>query len=291
MILFATNAEGVITMTAGAGLAKLGRVPNGSVGKKAIDLYPDNPEVLEAARKALAGERIWFRTTIHGRTFDCLYVPQLDAEKRVIGVVGACYDITRTTVPRIPGGDRFYLISVQEGQFGTVLDGWQGSTRQSAMFGQRCYSALKGRERPCKNCPALERRTEGSRTCVLATRGRAYEVVTAEFRPDETAWLHASPVDEALVTDLLRARIGLLTDDAKLSERERDVLRLMLEGVALGDVGRQLGITTRTAKFHMANVLRKLGAESRMDLLRLVFQSDATSLTDLSRPEARESPR
>lgn len=56
---------------------------------------------------------------------------------------------------------------------------------------------------------------------------------------------------------------------ALLTAREREVLELLLMGREHDDVATVLGITPRTSKFHHANLLRKLGADSRLDLLRL----------------------
>jgi DNA-binding CsgD family transcriptional regulator len=47
------------------------------------------------------------------------------------------------------------------------------------------------------------------------------------------------------------------------------VLDLLLLGRSLGEIATALQITPRTAKFHQANLLEKLGADSRFDLLRL----------------------
>lgn len=74
----------------------------------------------------------------------------------------------------------------------------------------------------------------------------------------------ASDVDE-----LLRARKERLIEAADLSQREREVLDLLLLGRTHSDVATVLGITERTSKFHQANILQKLGAESRADLTRL----------------------
>jgi CheY-like chemotaxis protein/DNA-binding CsgD family transcriptional regulator len=56
---------------------------------------------------------------------------------------------------------------------------------------------------------------------------------------------------------------------AGLTAREREVLELLLLGRSHPEIAIVLEISERTSKFHQANVLRKLGAESRMDLLRL----------------------
>lgn len=68
---------------------------------------------------------------------------------------------------------------------------------------------------------------------------------------------------------LLRKRHERIVTEAKLSERERQVLDLLLLGRNHQEIGLALGITPRTSKFHQANILGKLGADSRVDLLRL----------------------
>jgi DNA-binding CsgD family transcriptional regulator len=56
-----------------------------------------------------------------------------------------------------------------------------------------------------------------------------------------------------------------------LTQREREVFDLMLLGRNAREIGTVLGITARTAKFHQSNLLQKLGADGRTDLLRLLM--------------------
>lgn len=56
-------------------------------------------------------------------------------------------------------------------------------------------------------------------------------------------------------------------DDAdELTARERDVLRLVTAGFANREIAAELGISVNTAKYHVANLLRKYGARSRSEL-------------------------
>jgi len=57
-----------------------------------------------------------------------------------------------------------------------------------------------------------------------------------------------------------------------LSAREREVLRLVADGRANKEIARTLGITERTAKFHVTSVLNKLGAENRAQAAALAVQ-------------------
>ena len=48
------------------------------------------------------------------------------------------------------------------------------------------------------------------------------------------------------------------------------MLELITLGRSHGDIATALGISERTSKFHLGNLLTKLGAESRNDLMRLL---------------------
>jgi DNA-binding CsgD family transcriptional regulator len=76
-------------------------------------------------------------------------------------------------------------------------------------------------------------------------------------------------IDDELLNALLEAKINALCERAGLSKRERAVLDLVVLGRSQKDVARVLRITVRTVKYHEANVHRKLGADSRLDLMRL----------------------
>jgi len=71
------------------------------------------------------------------------------------------------------------------------------------------------------------------------------------------------------VDALFRGRRQRLISAAGLTEREREVLDLLLLGRTHKEIGTVLGISARTANFHQTNILQKLDADSRMDLLRI----------------------
>lgn len=54
--------------------------------------------------------------------------------------------------------------------------------------------------------------------------------------------------------------------DSELTERERDVLRLVVTGIGNREIAEGLGISANTVKYHVANLLRKLGARTRAEL-------------------------
>lgn len=54
----------------------------------------------------------------------------------------------------------------------------------------------------------------------------------------------------------------------RLTEREREVMRLIARGYAYKEVARELFISTKTVETHMSSVLRKLQLSSRHELTR-----------------------
>ncbi|MGM9471646.1 LuxR C-terminal-related transcriptional regulator [Pseudarthrobacter sp. YS3] len=56
-------------------------------------------------------------------------------------------------------------------------------------------------------------------------------------------------------------------DGSVLSEREKEVARLVLEGKTYREIGEAIYISPRTAEHHIARMRRRLGAENRSDLL------------------------
>jgi len=55
---------------------------------------------------------------------------------------------------------------------------------------------------------------------------------------------------------------------AQLSDREREVLGLIVEGLTNKEIGRALDLSPRTVETHRANLFAKLGAESLAQLIR-----------------------
>lgn len=61
---------------------------------------------------------------------------------------------------------------------------------------------------------------------------------------------------------------------AALSERERDVLALVGRGLSNAEIGTRLYISATTVKFHLRNIMAKLGVHRRAELAFLVGQGE-----------------
>jgi DNA-binding NarL/FixJ family response regulator len=118
-----------------------------------------------------------------------------------------------------------------------------------------------------------------------ALRAGASGFLLKETRPREL--LHAIEVvaaGEALiapsVTRRLIAEFAARRDPAQppaglaaLTDREREVLRLVAQGLSNAEIAGRLVISPLTAKTHVSNVLRKLDCRDRAGLVALAYES------------------
>ncbi|WP_223633668.1 PAS and helix-turn-helix domain-containing protein [Corallococcus sp. EGB] len=179
--------------------------------------------------------------------------------------------------PRPPEAHRdlSYEISTELSSFGTLKAVWaSGQARQEEMVGRPCFGAFAHRDAPCQDCP-LTASSPGSWPHTIVRQApedtEGYEVVTATPTGAGTALVSVHTIGDDTLSGLFEAKVRRMASAARLSEREGDVLRYLALGRSPTDISTVLGITERTVKFHQANLLRKLGAETRYDLLRLFF--------------------
>jgi len=102
-------------------------------------------------------------------------------------------------------------------------------------------------------------------TDVLAAGATGY--VLKDSRPDDLlAAVRAAadghvPLDPRVAAALLPSREVPLTE--QLSEREKQVLRLVAVGLANKQIARRLGIAESTVKVHTGNIFRRIGVTDR----------------------------
>ena len=61
---------------------------------------------------------------------------------------------------------------------------------------------------------------------------------------------------------------------ASITDRERDVMLLAVQGHPNKHIARQLGISHRTVEIHKSKIMQKTGAINLLDLARIVHESD-----------------
>ncbi len=156
-----------------------------------------------------------------------------------------------------------HLDSLPVGQRGALLQRLEGMGQLFVIMA----------DRPCDD--------EGIRLLAQGARGYASTFITGSLMQQliETVWrgdIWASPpVMQKLLKRLLNGhpsallsvqaeRVGLAAD---LSEREQQVLHILMSGVSNKLIARELQITERTIKAHISAILRKTGAGDRVSLI------------------------
>ena len=170
-----------------------------------------------------------------------------------------------------------------------VLDVWleQAGAELAAARGEHPVSAWArlASEWDALGCPffAARARYRQADALLMATGGRgtgdkatATALLSAAARTTEQ--LGAEPLRHEITDLARRARLELSTsgtdqpavgqpDDSPfgLTQRELEVLRLMVDGRSNGEIGAQLFVSRKTASVHVSNILRKLGAANRIE--------------------------
>jgi PAS domain S-box-containing protein len=162
-------------------------------------------------------------------------------------------------------------IDAGEADFGRVLQA-RGDA-ELRHDGTHCFEVVAGRPARCDGCPVPARIGAVASGAMILENG---EVMIVRARRDSPghARAHHELLPAAVAARLVREQVASLAHRYALSEREREVLVHLCRGDTVEAIGAALGISPRTAKFHQANVLDKLGVGSRVELMRLVMEPD-----------------
>jgi two-component system response regulator NreC len=81
-------------------------------------------------------------------------------------------------------------------------------------------------------------------------------------------------IAKIVIEDYLRQSKNIPAEDEyeRLSERERQVLRLIAEGVTSSDIAQKLFISVKTVLGHRANIMEKLNLHSRTELVKYAIR-------------------
>ncbi|MBI9044335.1 MAG: response regulator transcription factor [Anaerolineaceae bacterium] len=81
-----------------------------------------------------------------------------------------------------------------------------------------------------------------------------------------------------LAPEAMQALINLNTKQAeihyKLTERQQDVLDLIVEGLSNSEIANQLVISQSTVKYHVSRILSKMGANTRTEAVSIAMKNN-----------------
>jgi DNA-binding CsgD family transcriptional regulator len=164
-----------------------------------------------------------------------------------------------------PQSETRYDVSLDPTTLGLLL----GEERSGE--GVHCWRAIAGRCEPCDACPVLGGNRDAMPAVMLhAQRPGVVRVLNAAVEGD-VAHVVVWDLAPATVSRIVRLRLDSLIEGARLTVQERRVLDPIVLGTPSKEVASRLGISPRTVKFHAANIFKKLGLQSRQDLLRLLL--------------------
>ena len=85
--------------------------------------------------------------------------------------------------------------------------------------------------------------------------------------------VHAALLESARLASQAEANQTAMECLASLTERERQVMALAVEGLHNKEIARHLGISHRTVEIHKARIMHKTGANTLLDLARIAEAS------------------
>lgn len=106
---------------------------------------------------------------------------------------------------------------------------------------------------------------------VLRAGARGYLLKGAALEEIERA-IRAVAGGQTYVDPRVASRLVALSAAPRLSEREREVLRLVAAGRSNKEIAGELHIAERTVKFHVTAIFNKLGAENRAQAVAIAAE-------------------
>jgi FixJ family two-component response regulator len=125
-------------------------------------------------------------------------------------------------------------------------------------------------------------------TTVKAMKAGAVEFLTKPFRNDVMRSAIRDAIDRSRAAQRCEAGMIVLRERyAALSRREREVIELVLSGWLNKQIATKLGITEITVKVHRGNMMRKMGANSFLDLVKIAMRLRVMPVTKTEGTAAR----
>jgi FixJ family two-component response regulator len=125
-------------------------------------------------------------------------------------------------------------------------------------------------------------------TTVKAMKAGAVEFLIKPFRNDVMQNAMRDAIERSRAAQRCEAGMSVLREHlAALTRREREVLELVLSGWLNKQIAAKLGITEITVKVHRGTMMRKMGADSFLDLVKIATRLCLMPVTKAENAAAR----
>jgi FixJ family two-component response regulator len=113
-------------------------------------------------------------------------------------------------------------------------------------------------------------------TAVDAVKHGAFDFIEKPFRgPDVVARLDAAIDARSARRPAPQGLPAAFPGSDQLTPREREILTQCIRGASSKEMSRILGISPRTVEDHRANIMRKLGVKTTVEMVRVVLAASA----------------
>lgn len=146
-----------------------------------------------------------------------------------------------------------------------VMDGLEATRRLSVSYPQVRVLVLTQHDNREYVTPALQAGAAG----YVLKRSGGREVVNAIRQVMRGATILDSDLAHKLGAPQAQADVD---GPSRLTEREIQVLRLVVDGLSSKEIAQELNISPKTASVHRTNIMSKLGVRNSADLVRTVMQ-------------------
>lgn len=153
-----------------------------------------------------------------------------------------------------------------------------GLLPQAELIGRDCFEVVCGRDSPCVNCPPARLATALPGTIDVTVRVSEGELTVLESlrREDGAVRVKVRHHSRSSFAKAYRERLLHHGAEVGLSKRESAVFALLLDDLRVEQIALKLSISARTVRFHLANLLAKLGLVSPASIPTLLMVDPAT---------------
>ena len=114
VILYATDINGIFTISEGKALSTIGLAAGQAVGLSVFDIYNDKPEIISGLKAVLAGATIAYDVWIDKTCFHSSVRPKYDAVGTITGIIGVSYDVTEQRLAEAQVRDYAIVLEFQK---------------------------------------------------------------------------------------------------------------------------------------------------------------------------------